>query len=395
MTLHIKTLGPGFWEKCLIFVSIFYSFFMSLCNRFPNGAMVAIVLSIIVVMGYSLTNHMRLYRRDFIVFLSVLLLCVLNCLLFNVVFSEYVQTFLFCFIPMIIVGGIINIRKNYKYIYNVSCIYIVFLLIYMVTVYVRNSTVYSDYIDYLGFAYYSIPALLFIINYYFEKRSKIALVFIGAGFLYLAICGTRGPVLCTFVFLVYCVLKDWKQGDMKRKLVILIILIGCFAILMNMRNIALYLYPIFQRNGFSTRFFLFFLNKLDITDLTGRDYIRDTVLQNINQHLVLGAGIMGDRELFGSSNQGYSHNLILEVLNSFGVPLGFLLLVLLFGLIVVAFIKTKSKIYREFIAVYTVASIVKLMFSASFVQESTLFILIGICLAGLRAGEDVLVESIL
>ena len=389
MTLQIKDFGAGFWEKCLIFICIFYTFFMSLCNRLPNGTSVALVLSIFVVSGYALTNRIKLYKRDFFVFIGVFLICLFNCLLFNVEFSEYVRTFLFCFIPMILVGGIIDIRKNYKFIYVVSCIYIVFLLIYMVTGYAKSSTVYSDYIDYLGFAYYAIPALLFIIYYYFETRSKIAIVFMALGMLYLAICGTRGPVLCVFVYLVYCVIRDWNQGSKKRKLFILCILIVSFIVLMNMRSIALYLYPIFQRNGFSTRFFLFFLNKLNIADLTGRDVIRDTVVQSINEHFILGSGIMGDRVLFGVGDQGYSHNLILEVLNNFGVPLGLIFLTLLFGLVIVSFAKTKSKTYREFIAIYTVAAIVKLLLSASFMQESTLFLLIGICFAGLRASKDV------
>ena len=388
ITLRVKGFGSEFWEKCIIFICVFYTFFMSLCNRLPSGTIVALVLTILAVCGYAFTNHKKLYRRDFLVFVGIFLICLFNCLLFNVEFSEYVRTFLFCFIPMILVGGIIDIRKNYKYIYVVSCIYITFLLIYMVTGYARSSTVYSDYIDYLGFAYYAIPALLFIINYYFETRSKLAIVFAALGILYLAVCGTRGPVLCTFVYLIYCVIRDWKQGNIKRKLFILIILIGGFVVLMNMRSIALYLYPIFQRNGFSTRFFLFFLKKLDVTDLTGRDTLRDTVLHNINQHFVLGSGIMGDRALFGGGDQGYSHNLILEVLYNFGVPLGVVLLALLFGLVAVSFVKTKSKIYREFIAIYTVAAIVKLLFSASFMQESTLFLLIGLCFAGLRANED-------
>ena len=97
--------------------------------------------------------------------------------------------------------------------------------------------------------------------------------------------------------------------------------------------------------------------------------------------------------MFGGGEKGYSHNLVLEVLNSFGVPLGLVLLSLLLGLIAVSFVKTKSKIYREFIAIYTDAAIVKLLFSASFMQESTLFLLIGICLAGLRANADKPIES--
>ena len=394
MTLHIVILNGGFWEKCLIFISIFYTFYISLCNRLPNGTTVAIILGVLIIVGYVLTNKVRLYSRDFFVFFGVFMLCLLNGLFFNVEFTEYVRTFLFCFIPMIIIGGIVDVRKNYKYIYQVSCIYIGFLLVYMVTGYTKISTVYTDNIDYLGFAYYAIPALLFIINYFFETKSKISMAFVALGILYLAICGTRGPVLCTFIYLFYCVMRDWKRGSVKRKLIILLLILIGFIILLNMRSIALYLYPIFKRNGFSTRFFLFFLKDLDITDLTGRDSMRKTVLENINSNFLLGSGIMGDRVLFGGGDQGYSHNLILEVLNSFGVPLGVLLLCSLFLLIIISYVKTKSRIYKEFIIIYTVAAIVKLLFSASFMQESSLFILIGICFAGLRANEDdILIEE--
>lgn len=388
MTLSIVKLKSSFWEKCLIFITFFYTFYLSLCNRLPSGHIIAIILSIVVIVGYLLTNKARLYNRDFFVFIGVFMVCLFNCLLFNVEFSEYVRTFLFCFIPMILVGGIVDVRNNYKFIYIVSCIYIAFLLVYMVTGYTKVSTVHSNNIDYLGFAYYAIPALLFIINYYFKKRSKISIIFIALGILYLAICGTRGPVLCTFIYLVYCMMRDWKKGSAKRKLIILLLILVGLIILLNMRSIALYLYPIFKRNGFSTRFFLFFLKELDITDLTGRDNIRKTVIQNINNHFLFGSGIMGDRALFGGGDQGYSHNLILEVLNNFGVPLGALLLGALFFLIIISVAKTKSQIYKDFIVIYTVAAIIKLFLSASFMQESALFILIGICFAGLRANED-------
>lgn len=393
MTLRINKCGSGLWEKCLIFLCMFYTFFVSASNRLPSGTKVALVLSILVLSGYSFTKNKRLYRRDFIVFMGIFLICLLNCLIFNVEFSEYVRAFLFCFIPMILVGGIIDIKSNYKFIYAVSCVYLAFLSFYMVMGYARSSTVYSDYIDYLGFAYYAIPSLLIIINYYFTTRSKLAIIFMILGVFYLVICGTRGPVLCTFVFLLYCVVREWKKWKIKRKVFILVLFFGGIILLMNMRSVALIFYPIFQKNGFSTRFFLFFLNKLDITDLTGRGALRNTVVQSIKQHFLFGSGIMGDRVLFGGGEKGYSHNLVLEVLNSFGVPLGLVLLSLLLGLIAVSFVKTKSKIYREFIAIYTDAAIVKLLFSASFMQESTLFLLIGICLAGLRANADKPIES--
>ena len=195
MTLHIRKPDHEIWEKCIIFISVFYTFFISICNRLPNGTTIAFVTSIVIVVGYILTNRLRLYRIDVFTFSGLFLICLFNCLFFNVGFSSYVCTFLFCFIPMILVGGMVDFRKNYKFIYEISCIYITFLLAYMLTTYTRKSTVYSDYIDFLGFAYYAIPALLFIINYYFETRSKVSLVFIVFGFLYLAICGTRGPVL--------------------------------------------------------------------------------------------------------------------------------------------------------------------------------------------------------
>lgn len=377
-----------FIMKCFIFITVFYSFFTSLCNRWSGGSVVSIVLAGIVILGLYFTHQIPIYKKDIAVCLGFLCLCILNCLLFQVDFDTYVNTFLFCCIPMIVAGGIIDFKKYHSFIYWMATAYIGFLFLYMVLSYTRISTVSSDYIDYLGFAYYAIPSLLIIIYKLFETRSKVALMFTGIGCMYLLICGTRGPMLCVFTYIVYCMLKDLNRGNLRRKVIVLSIIVVSFLVFINLKSIAEYLYPIFKRNGYSTRFLLFFMREMNIGDLTGRDTISKTVINSINEKFVVGNGLMGDRKLFGNEKL-YSHNFVLEVFNSFGVPIGSVLLLGLFTLIGVALKKTKSSIYRNYIVIYVVASVEKLLISSTFMQETTLFLLIGICFAALRAPSDI------
>ncbi len=389
MVIKINTGKFNISMKLLVFITVFNTFFVSLGNKLPYGEKITPLVTAVTILWTLFTVRKRLPLLHILIYGVLALISAFNCLFFNVELSTYVMTYLFCYLPMIIAGGVIDFEENKQYIFRVSCVYLAFLFVYMVFGYSKISTVYSDFIDYMGFAYYALPSLLFVIYHFFEKRDKLSLFFCILGAIYLGICGTRGPILCTGIYLLYCVYCDLRDGSIKRKILIFAAVISGLAVFLNMSQIALLLYPYFQKNGFSTRFLLYFLRKNNkILSLEGRETIKWIVTENINSHFLTGTGLMSDRELFGGSEKLYSHNIFLELVNSFGVPLGFILSGALVLLLVMAFIKATSNTIRNYIMIYFCAAIVKLVVSSSFMQESSVFILIGICIGVLRKKRE-------
>lgn len=381
MVIKINSDKSNISMKLFIFITVFNSFFVSLCNRLPYSGIVITVSSILIILWTLFDIRAKLPAIHVFVFVALALISFINCLIFDVELSAYVMVYLFCYLPMIIAGGIIDFEENKRYLYQVSCVYLIILFIYMIFNYSKVSTVYSDFIDYMGFAYYALPALLIIMYHFFETRDKISMILCIVGAVYLIVCGTRGPILCAGVYLLYCVYNDLKGRDFKRKILFFSVVILGLIVFLNIQSIAQYLYPIFQRNGFSTRFLLYFIrNNNNFLNLEGRDTIQDIVTDNINSHFLTGSGLMSDRTLFGGNEMGYSHNIFLELFNSFGVPFGLLLSVVLMLLILMAYRRASSNTYKNYIMIYFCAALVKLFVSSSFMQESTIFILIGICL---------------
>ena len=386
--MHFKLSTPNRAElslKPFIFLTFFYTFYLSICNKISFIPFLSVIMAIAILIILCKSIQISMRKIEIFTFICLFLLSLCNIVLFGTEVNTYILVYLFCLLPMMFAGIIVDLEKYHSFIYKISVVYVIFLLAYLSMVYLRSSTVHTDFADFMGFAYYVVPALLIITYNYFKDRKIFDLIMMGIGGVYLIICGTRGPLLCVIVFGAFCVFMDIKaHGNSKRKLAIIGILLTAAFAALNLRSISLFLYPIFQRYGFSTRFFQIIISGNSFTVDTGRNDIYSVVMENIGSHPITGTGLFSDRMLFGGDNTAYSHNFILEIINSFGIPVGCLLLFLLFALIIYSFSHTKSSTYQYYIAIYVSAAIVKLTFSSSFMQESTFFILIGICFAALR-----------
>ena len=146
-------------------------------------------------------------------------------------------------------------------------------------------------------------------------------------------------------------------------------------ILINLRTIAISLASFFTSLNLSTRI----LEKVGVGELgndTQRSDVRDVIYNAMNN---------GDHfwglGLFGCRNHGviYPHFLPLDFACTFGYLTGYTLLLLLFLLIAWALWITKGRKAQVFIVFLFSLSIIKLMFSSTFIAEPFLYILIGVC----------------
>ena len=383
ITFSINKIFKDLWIKAFIFVILFNSFYVSICNKIGLSAFMNSAFIAIIIFGAYVSGQIKLYLKDVLAYIGIVILFLFNIVMFNVRIDDYIISFFVSILVMMVLSGSIDFERFQTYICNTSCIYIVILFMYIIISYSRSVTIYSgsDRIDLMGFAYYIIPSIMIVVYNYLRHRRLIYLTVALIGALYLLICGTRGPILCFAVFAMFCIWHELRYGSMKSKKMILygILFLAFFLIILPI--MCVYLYPIFQKNGFSTRWMLYFMDGADIFDLSGREGLYLDIVKSIMARPIFGHGLLEDRSINGGL---YSHNLILEVVNAFGMLIGSVLLLALFALVSYSYSIVKSDVYKYYIAIYVCASIIKLMFSSSFLHELSLYILIGICFAAIR-----------
>ena len=198
-----------------------------------------------------------------------------------------------------------------------------------------------------------------------------ALIFIA----FVAIYGNRGSLIAIIGFIVFCFLRYTK---LKYKFWIAGLIAAITGIVYVFQD-SIRTYIISKVTGFglfSRNINLLIGGQLSYT--THRtDEIWVRVLEAIKSNWFTGYGLCYDRVLNGSVDV-YAHNLILEVLLSFGVFVGFILLILHFGIGVRNCINNKNPEWEFLFAPFYVTSTLLLMFNNSFCLLSFFWIPYGV-----------------
>lgn len=239
--------------------------------------------------------------------------------------------------------------------------------------------------DYMSFGYeMALIAVVLLASYFTEKKKLdllLSVVSIIEGFAF----GSRG---CIFGYLAFCVFASfvidkkvitWKNTA--------IIAVGFLAYILMSSN----------------AFIAWLLTKLDSLNLSSRslqmfisgDYMNDNARLNIwqecinairNHSIFYGYGTYGDRYVLWNGRY-YAHNIILEVILTFG---------LLFGIIAIGiFVYYLLHAYRKgtfldkvFISACACFALCRLFISSSFWYEKILFILIALCVNKVKEKKE-------
>lgn len=294
--------------------------------------------------------------------------------------SVYVEA-----IPFFLLG--INFRSNEKTMKNLtflSYIAIVINMLYMF-LYVGLTSQEGEY--YMGQSYMILAHVMFAINSVFDrniiKNRVLPVLFSILGLFFLLAMGTRGPLL---IAIVYLCIKIFMSIDKKKPKTIVVFSIVVFAVFLFFVS-GLYLTILqsvsetLSKYGMSTRVIDLFLENEYIANTSGRDDIYELLLQKISEKPLFGYGVFGE-EQFGV----YSHNIALEMIMYYGIPLGITLIITYLTIAIKAYTKSKSKYAKEFILLFLVQIIVHSMFGGSHISYY-FFFLLGISMAELRKAK--------
>lgn len=246
-------------------------------------------------------------------------------------------------------------------------------------------------LDYnLSFGYnLTFPCIIFIYNFIFNKKKLFIIPAIFSAIMIL-IYGNRGALLVIFVYLFLITLKSLDDVKLIKKIFIVIIFILLFLIFkIYYENIMLFLLKKANELNLESRSIRMMLNGKFSQD-NGRDVIWEAVIEAIKANPIFGYGILGDRPFVAPIHYvGYTHNLFLENIISFGVIGHIINIALLLVSLKMIFKCSDKKTSDLFIILFSISC--QLLISMSFWYVWQFWAAIGIYVKYKKRNRNILI----
>ena len=290
------------------------------------------------------------------------------CMLVSVMFYS-----VFLYFPLGVCSYcIINKEILFNLLYICSLIIQFILVIVLLNVGSMEQETYS-----MSTGYALILAVLVISSHWLKTKKLYDFIFVAVDLITIILFGSRGPILCfaVFVFIHICVSKVMTQ---RRKVLYAAMLIMAVCILLfNYIFIITLVADLLEKLGYSSRTLRLLAEGLGTYD-SGRGTIQAEVVRLIHEKPWFGWGAVGGRET--GPIPKYPHNIYLELLLSFGIPIGVILSVIITFILVKGVFQKET--FSQLLAIVFVSKTVSLLISDSLFQYSEFFICIAFCLQG-------------
>lgn len=202
----------------------------------------------------------------------------------------------------------------------------------------------------ISFGYGMFTAIVFLTVDYVKFRKIYVLPFIVVGLIEVLSFGSRAPTVMYLLFVIVLILfysnYDSKSKTQRRRLlsvtIILLIAVWLFYL-----DGLVWIFEMLSKFGIESRTLIAFFNGT-MSDDNGRNEIWEKVIELIQQRPLVGYGVFGERNAVYRIGMrwGYSHNIFLEILVDFGIPLGFLIILLGGSFLLKILMKPRDKDYQ-------------------------------------------------
>lgn len=356
--------------------------FNAIVLRMPSidflGPYMKDIITFIVAFFALKALYKRILLSDLLLYLGFLIIYLFQYILYpeNIQYlDEYAIEIFLNFIPLFFVGICIDINKLDKYLYTLSILCLCFF-VYHDLVFARMTT--GDMEDYdMGSSYQFMPFMLYIIWYSFRNFKLYQLFILGIGFLLQLSYGTRGPLVCIFVFISLYILL-FARFKNKSIFIFCILCLG-YIIITFLEPIVLFLSEIISNLGMSNRVLIKLIEN-EILEHDSRNVILDTIERNMENSDLFGFGLFGSWRFVNI----YTHRIYWDFWFSFGYLFGTIFMMLFVWIYYKGFNYSRTDIEKGFWLLLIIGSLVHLMFSQFFLTNRLFWILLGYCFGRMR-----------
>ena len=285
-------------------------------------------------------------------------------------------TTLLSVVPYILIGtAVADTEELQKYLHTTARIGVVMATLSYVIAVAKGYDIQYDDMENA----YAVCVLVCILIVGYRKHD---VYFIALGCFSLVLAGTRGPLMCTIVATVLCVV--FREKNVAKLL--LKVLAGVLLIILLQGNLLLTLAQWvsdgFSAIGITSLRIIDSIHDGALMDSSGRDTIANTIVLKIWEKPFVGHGAGGDRIAMLSDT--YAHNIFLEMWVSYGLIVGTGILGWM-GYWLARGTGSKNASLQAVTTALFCSVVIKLLLSSSYLYSKELFILLGICMAGCRA----------
>lgn len=345
-------------------------------GNYQMEAQVVLVVCIIVAALPSVMNRMAVI--DWLFLASCLCIYILNLGIFHKNYDFLIEKMfstLCIVIPYFLMGRLLDIDKYLKPMLFISTLCIAISAFYFL-IYMRDPAKMAERYAgeyYMHQSYRLLPHVMLLFWQTIKKFRLWKFTFSVLGMFLIIAYGTRGPLACLGVF---CIIYFFFYANFRFALWIKGGIIGTVTLLsVFTQQILLFLQETLSSVNMSTRIIDRMLTG-GLTHSTGRDYIKVKLYDILETtDSFWGFGLYSCEHF----TWHYPHDYILDFFYTFGYTIGGLLMLIVAYIICKAHIVSNHRIEKEFILLLTCATVLKMFFSSTFIQEEFYFALIGFC----------------
>ncbi len=319
--------------------------------------------------------------RSILLFIAILSLFALNFVLFSYSRKYLLDTTMLMiyvfYLPISVLmirdiedwSDFIEASKPYCYLTSFISIFIILF------------TNYSADLNYMEFSYAVLP---FIMLGYVIFRKEPRLLS-GISFLIICLCivlfGARATILFSAAFVFYCEFFVFK-GNVIRNLCFLLLAVVIVSIYLIFQDaIIAWASDLAESTG---SYFLKKLTSGEIFTSTGRDDLNEKTSLALSQMGLNIYGLFGDRY---ACNIIYAHNIVIEVLLSFGWIIGPIIIALFCARVLIFYIKNRSQELMIIFGMVLLAMFARYIISGSFVIEGKFYLCIAMMSSIMRIAQ--------
>lgn len=242
-----------------------------------------------------------------------------------------------------------------------------------------NITLLGELDKDMSYSYTVLPYVIISIDALFKYKRKILYIASSCiGIVLLILLSTRGPLLLIAIFICYKYISNKRKiGKYVVAVLMTVAFISFIRSDLYMKTV-IYIYNMLSERGIhNVMLYNYIMGRTASVD--NRITYMSTVLNAVADNPLMPHGLCGDRVIL---NGHYSHNIICEMLYTFGGILGAGAVLHCIGRLFNLLKKTDKK---NFIICLLFAFLGKLLFSGSFVSDSKLYFMIGILITIIRS----------
>lgn len=373
-----KTEGKYINELLFTIYLYLFTLLKVFTTAFPEISTLVLLASTIIIVVISLFYNKMRFPKKFMIILAISIFIIVIEFLTrsNKQTINYVYDY--------IIYGIITIYL-YSYAKNKEIIVRYYTKLSIIVFFILFLDPFNNYDmteTYMVFGYSMLPAFsgMFIGYAYLNKKWIIPLVFIS--FIQLVFFANRGAILAAIIIVILLYMNKLSNQRLNFKSIVkissifLIISISTLFISINAYKIVNSAYQLLSQKGYFS-YALFTLSRTLKTgniafEMSTRNVIHESAWEFIRDKLFFGNGIGAFHNYYGI----YSHNLILDILATFGI-VGFFFFLILF---IRAMIKIlcSSEFDRVFGILILTLAIIPLWFSMNFFVSKEFWVLLMI-----------------